>query len=263
MEYLLMTDEMMDPSFLDEEPTGVCWDQWTPGGETAGKSVKRKQAAADGDHKIGGSPDKTGNPTKIQRREQCGVSSNGWQQVDDIHDPLVVDLDSSCGLSGLAVDSSYLSDVLSLPSLTVFKQELPSPSTHHDRGAASCSPESGNSPLGPDGAASPLHHPHQLVCSATGPKGGDHRAADDGQVKSFRSGKLLVASEPATSTGSPPLDITEDCRFQYVLAAATSIATKVNEETLTYLNQGQSYEIKLKKLGDLTIYRGKILKSVI
>lgn len=52
----------------------------------------------------------------------------------------------------------------------------------------------------------------------------------------------------------------EDCRFQYVLAAATSIATKVNEDTLTYLNQGQSYEIKLKKLGDLSTYRGKLLK---
>lgn len=49
-------------------------------------------------------------------------------------------------------------------------------------------------------------------------------------------------------------------RFQYVLAAATSIATKVSEETLTYLNQGQPYEIKLKKLGDLSEYRGKILK---
>lgn len=54
----------------------------------------------------------------------------------------------------------------------------------------------------------------------------------------------------------PPLHY----RFQYVLAAATSIATKNNEETITYLNQGQSYEIKLKKLGDLTAYRGKILK---
>lgn len=52
----------------------------------------------------------------------------------------------------------------------------------------------------------------------------------------------------------------EDCRFQYVLAAATSIATKVNEDTLTYLNQGQSYEIKLKKLGDLSAYRGKMLR---
>lgn len=49
-------------------------------------------------------------------------------------------------------------------------------------------------------------------------------------------------------------------RFQYVLAAATSIATKSNEETITYLNQGQSYEIKLKKLGDLSAYRGKLLR---
>lgn len=56
---------------------------------------------------------------------------------------------------------------------------------------------------------------------------------------------------------------TDDTRFQYVLAAATSIATKNNEDTLTYLNQGQSYEIKLKKLGDLTNYRNKILTSVI
>ncbi|XP_031632495.1 transcription factor CP2-like protein 1 isoform X2 [Contarinia nasturtii] len=55
----------------------------------------------------------------------------------------------------------------------------------------------------------------------------------------------------------------EESKFQYVLAAATSIATKNNEETITYLNQGQSYEIKLKKLGDLTAYRGKTLKSVI
>lgn len=51
----------------------------------------------------------------------------------------------------------------------------------------------------------------------------------------------------------------DDARFQYVLAAATSIATKSNEDTLTYLNQGQSYEIKLKKLGDLTSYRNKVL----
>jgi transcription factor CP2 and related proteins len=55
----------------------------------------------------------------------------------------------------------------------------------------------------------------------------------------------------------------EESRFQYVLAAATSIATKSNEETLTYLNQGQSYEIKLKKLGDLATCRGKIMKSVV
>lgn len=61
-------------------------------------------------------------------------------------------------------------------------------------------------------------------------------------------------------TGEVTLQSSKLFRFQYVLAAATSIATKVNEETLTYLNQGQSYEIKLKKLGELSAYRGKILK---
>lgn len=55
----------------------------------------------------------------------------------------------------------------------------------------------------------------------------------------------------------------DEFRFQYVLAAATSIATKSNEDTLTYLNQGQSYEIKLKKLGDLSTCRGKMMKSVV
>lgn len=36
--------------------------------------------------------------------------------------------------------------------------------------------------------------------------------------------------------------------FQYTLGAATSAATKIHEETMTYLNQGQSYEIKLRKI---------------
>lgn len=55
----------------------------------------------------------------------------------------------------------------------------------------------------------------------------------------------------------------ESNRFQYILQAATAIAQKSNEDSLTYLNQGQSYEIKLKKLGDLVACRGKLYKSVI
>lgn len=51
--------------------------------------------------------------------------------------------------------------------------------------------------------------------------------------------------------------------YQYVLGAATSMATKLQEETMTYLNQGQPYEIKLKKLGDLTEMKGKKLRSVV
>lgn len=51
--------------------------------------------------------------------------------------------------------------------------------------------------------------------------------------------------------------------YQYVLGAATSMATKLQEETMTYLNQGQPYEIKLKKLGDVTEMKGKKLRSVV
>nr|CAD7395942.1 unnamed protein product [Timema poppensis] len=83
-----------------------------------------------------------------------------------------------------------------------------------------------------------------------------------GVVSSSSPVTNMTISSVATSTTSPGQH-NIDCRFQYVLAAATSTATKVNEETLTYLNQGQSYEIKLKKLGELSAYRGKILKSVI
>ncbi|XP_052255315.1 transcription factor CP2-like isoform X3 [Dreissena polymorpha] len=55
---------------------------------------------------------------------------------------------------------------------------------------------------------------------------------------------------------------TYNMRFQYILGAATSPAVKVNEETLTYLNQGQSYEVKLKKLGDLTEYDGYLRSTI-
>lgn len=37
-------------------------------------------------------------------------------------------------------------------------------------------------------------------------------------------------------------------KFQSVLMAPTSPAVKVNEDTLTYLNQGQNYELKLSRL---------------
>ena len=43
-----------------------------------------------------------------------------------------------------------------------------------------------------------------------------------------------------------------ESRFQYILAAPTSILTKPGDPSLTYINQGQSYEIKIKKLGDIS-----------
>lgn len=40
----------------------------------------------------------------------------------------------------------------------------------------------------------------------------------------------------------------ENRKFQYILGAQTSAGTRVGLMTMTYLNQGQSYEIRLKKL---------------
>uniref|UniRef100_A0A8C2BCN7 Upstream-binding protein 1 n=1 Tax=Cyprinus carpio TaxID=7962 RepID=A0A8C2BCN7_CYPCA len=53
--------------------------------------------------------------------------------------------------------------------------------------------------------------------------------------------------------------------FQYVLCAATSPAVKLHEETLTYLNQGQSYEIRLldnRKIGEMPELN-KTVKSIV
>ncbi|XP_076023942.1 transcription factor CP2-like protein 1 isoform X2 [Genypterus blacodes] len=60
----------------------------------------------------------------------------------------------------------------------------------------------------------------------------------------------------SASKGSP---------FQYVLCAATSPAVKQQEETLTYLNQGQSYEIRMlnRKLVEYTDISSKYVKSVV
>uniref|UniRef100_A0A8C3AE87 Transcription factor CP2 n=1 Tax=Cyclopterus lumpus TaxID=8103 RepID=A0A8C3AE87_CYCLU len=54
--------------------------------------------------------------------------------------------------------------------------------------------------------------------------------------------------------------------FQYVLCAATSPAIKLHDETLTYLNQGQSYEIRMldnRKIGELPEITDKMVKSII
>lgn len=51
-------------------------------------------------------------------------------------------------------------------------------------------------------------------------------------------------------------------KFQYVLAASTSLATKISDPTITYLNQGQAYELRLKKLGDISSYRRRLLRCI-
>ncbi|KAL6423382.1 hypothetical protein ACFW04_010170 [Cataglyphis niger] len=191
-------------------------------------------------------------------------SGQGWStQVEELAEHLAADFDGS--LSALAASdlatavASYTNmseALLTLPSLTVFKQEAPSPENQH------------NNPN--------LNHVSQRTIATAASNNGNVGSVEadsnnNGQAAASLHQLLYSSNEeyPPTSTANHVSssqqgnDLNEDCRFQYVLAAATSIATKVNEETLTYLNQGQSYEIKLKKLGDLSAYRGKILKSTI
>ncbi|XP_043537978.1 transcription factor CP2 isoform X1 [Chiloscyllium punctatum] len=64
----------------------------------------------------------------------------------------------------------------------------------------------------------------------------------------------------------PPENENKLLPFQYVLCAATSPAVKLHDETLTYLNQGQSYEIRMldnRKIGELPEINGKYVKSII
>ncbi|XP_047038171.1 transcription factor CP2 isoform X2 [Helicoverpa zea] len=215
--------------------------------------------------------------------------SPGWQVND-----LDLDLPGELSMNTLPYRSEAL---LSLPSLAVFKQEAPSPT-----GAVLSPPRRVWPPRRPDDRQitsmvvdsnrdameegscqqSPPHNgnmivqhgsPESMQCQPTMPPGtivpinGYHSpnaqenknagllmCSPVGSLDGFLHSPIQTRSEPSFK---------DDTRFQYVLAAATSIATKQNEETLTYLNQGQPYEIKLKKLGDLSHYKGKILKSVI
>lgn len=52
-------------------------------------------------------------------------------------------------------------------------------------------------------------------------------------------------------------------KFQYLLAAPISVATKLNEDTMTYLNQAQAYEIKLENMTDVSEAKKGFMCSVI
>ncbi|KAF5903836.1 transcription factor CP2-like protein 1 isoform X1 [Clarias magur] len=72
---------------------------------------------------------------------------------------------------------------------------------------------------------------------------------------------LLKEKPEQHSAGS----VSEPPPFQYTLCAATSPAVKLHEETLTYLNQGQSYEIQMLnlKLLECTQVSNKWVKSTV
>ncbi|XP_077363392.1 upstream-binding protein 1 isoform X1 [Festucalex cinctus] len=64
----------------------------------------------------------------------------------------------------------------------------------------------------------------------------------------------------------PPESESKNPPFQYVLCAATSPAVKLHDETLTYLNQGQSYEVRMldnRKPGELPELTNKMVKSTV
>ncbi|XP_018053085.1 PREDICTED: transcription factor CP2-like protein 1, partial [Atta colombica] len=191
-------------------------------------------------------------------------SGQGWStQVEELAEHLAVDFDGS--LSALAASdlatavASYTNmseALLTLPSLTVFKQEAPSPENQHNPNLNHVSQRAINTVPTSNGN----------VGSVEADSNNNGQTAASLHQLLYSSNEEYPPNSSATnhvSSSQQGNELNEDCRFQYVLAAATSIATKVNEETLTYLNQGQSYEIKLKKLGDLSAYRGKILKSTI
>ncbi|XP_024083807.1 transcription factor CP2 isoform X2 [Cimex lectularius] len=189
----------------------------------------------------------------MYRNCNAGGQVSPWDQVE----VLSVDLDGSCSLTGLNVDLTSPNftnseALLSLPSLSAFKQELLSPFHGQEgtNGEINVPVNTCNEPI------------QQCYCEEANDQtvSKDFKLGEQSPNQSDDSSKAVVLSTPATSATTPSA---EDCRFQYVLAAASSIATTVSEETLTYLNQRQPYEIKLKKLGDLSEYRGKILKSVL
>lgn len=52
-------------------------------------------------------------------------------------------------------------------------------------------------------------------------------------------------------------------KFRYTLAAPISVATKLTEDTMTYLNQGQAYEIKLENITDVSEAKKGFMCSII
>lgn len=222
-----------------------------------------------------------------------GMTSVGHWQIDDIDDALAADFDGS--LSGLGMElgtaSFNMSDaLLALPSLSSVKQEMPRENGYALADALRAGPASdcGSNSLGHSSEArSGLHGKKNRLplstdddvtgaikrfCVSTSRESGEDTSpsrcrhsssAPDLRMAVYQPTGPLSLPLPRLGPGGELAGNVSTGGFQYFLGAATSIATKLHEETMTYLNQGQSYEIKLKKLGDLTEMRGKMLKSTI
>ncbi|KAI5729899.1 hypothetical protein M8J76_007734 [Diaphorina citri] len=163
----------------------------------------------------------------------------GWHEVEDLAVAVVGNLSGDFddnfteGLGAQLNSNAFnLNDaLLGLSSLTVFKQETTSPNQAHPQNENSHSLSAED--VGVYGECTPYH-------------GSDTNST---HLEELTSLYPRSHSSEVTSTSSPVQHSTgiEYNEFEYVLGAATSIATKVSEPSLTYLNQGQSYELKLKQ----------------
>ncbi|KAH8299788.1 hypothetical protein KR044_005947 [Drosophila immigrans] len=232
-------------------------------------------------------PNKVSHHEKDKHKREKHSGRSSWS--DDIGFDLNAEFNSNSYLN----NENFLSFS---PSLTALKQEpqteqlKPSPKDNNSGNSAAVvsigkidkSPlgDANHSPqragqsqdTGPGSGTGSGQGKHELnpgnICGCGSPQGSP--AATDFELNCNANGNGNAAEKGKSAAGNEAYaqackhhDEREMHLFQYILAAATSIATKNNEETLTYLNQGQSYEIKLKKIGDLSFYRDKILKSVI
>nr|XP_016928985.1 upstream-binding protein 1 isoform X3 [Drosophila suzukii] len=224
-------------------------------------------------------------PTKVAHQEKDKHKREKHSGRSSWSDDIGFDLNAEFNSNSYLNNENFLSFS---PTLTTLKQEpqteqiKPSPKVSLDNAVGSPVvaiaklDEAQNSPkqaapgqdsaTGSGSAGNGKHDVNSgLICGCGSPQGSplanteyelNEKGKPQQQLSVLDPAKIeLVSANGATHA--------EDHKFQYILAAATSIATKNNEETLTYLNQGQSYEIKLKKIGDLSLYRDKILKSVI
>lgn len=194
------------------------------------------------------------------------TSVSHWQ-IDDIDDALAADFDGS--LSGLGMElgtaSFNMSDaLLALPSLSAVKQEMPRENGYALADALRVAPSS-------DGGSSSVGLPCEPRSMVHGKKNRLPHSTDDdvsGAIKRFcvstsRDPPDTSPSRCRHSSSAPDLRMavyqpvgplplplprmglggdpsSPGGGFQYFLGAATSIATKLHEETMTYLNQGVS-----------------------
>ena len=92
------------------------------------------------------------------------------------------------------------------------------------------------------------------------------------QLNQSHAGETILKSEFLSPLPPPPPALDhqkqpgsgmdpEQAKFQYILVAQTSNATKLTEPSITYLNQGQAYELRMKKIGDLSNLTNRMLLS--